>query len=335
MAASLPSGCKCSSSLFVFLDLTEAVARRDKCCIDQSDIARTLRCLPVMVQSCGRLLILCGDTYCQRLWCVWELYTWFAMSGADAAKRTTIVNVKRPAREAARLEHLKQQLQASGTDGDGAAGVSDAEVLAAEAANALQQEADEETPTEEFEGSDDWDGVSALVDFDVKEAHCFSQEDEAKLRRVIESESAETFNSAIREAGEALLDAAETGTLRASRIVRPGEGAGSAGDTGGAVSVENPVVGAGAGADTAESASDKALRLEFQTLDANSDGRLCRQDLLRAFGGDGSASGKGWFSEAQVDELLKCIATAQPQILVNGSLSIGLPEYKAWVRRAR
>ena len=27
-----------------------------------------------MVQSCGRLLILCGDTYCQRLWCVWELY---------------------------------------------------------------------------------------------------------------------------------------------------------------------------------------------------------------------------------------------------------------------
>ena len=287
-----------------------------------------------MVQSCGRLLILCGDTYCQRLWCVWELYTWFAMSGADAAKRTTIVNVKRPAREAARLEHMKQQLQASRSDG-GAAGVSDAEVLAAEAANALQQEqADEETPTEEFESRDDWDGVSALVDFDVKEAHCFSREDEAKLRRVIESESAETFNSAIREAGEALLDAAETGTLRASRIRLPGKGAGSAGDTDGAVSVENPV--AGAGADTAaESAQDKALRLDFQTLDANSDGRLCRQDLLRAFGGDGSASGKGWFGEAQVDELLKCIATAQPRILVNGSASIGLPEYKAWIRRAR
>ena len=103
------------------------------------------------------------------------------------------------------------------------------------------------------------------------------------------------------------------------------------------MSVENPVAGAGAGADTAaESAPEKALRLEFQTLDANSDGRLCRQDLLRAFGGDGSASGgKGWFGEAQVDELLKCIATAQPRILVNGSLSIGLPEYKAWVRRAR
>ena len=286
-----------------------------------------------MVQACGRLLILCGDTYCQRLWCVWELYTWFAMSGVDAAKRTTIVNVKRPAHEAARLEHLKQQLQASRSDGDGAAGVSDAEVLAAEAANALQQE-DEEAPAEELEGSDDWDGVSALVDFDVKEAHCFSQEDEAKLRRVIESESAETFNNAIREAGEALLDAAESGTLRASRIARPGKGAGSAGDTGGAVSVENPVAGAGAGADTAaESAPDKALRLEFQTLDANSDGRLCRQDLQRAFGGDGS--GKGWFGEAQVDELLKCIATAQPRILVNGSLSIGLPEYKEWVRRAR
>ena len=43
----------------------------------------------------------------------------------------------------------------------------------------------------------------------MKDAHCFSSEDEEKLRRVIECESAETFNSAIRETGEAIarLDA--------------------------------------------------------------------------------------------------------------------------------
>jgi hypothetical protein len=44
---------------------------RDKVCIDQSDIARALRCLPVFVFSCKRLLILAGNTYYDRLWCVW------------------------------------------------------------------------------------------------------------------------------------------------------------------------------------------------------------------------------------------------------------------------
>ena len=37
----------------------------DKCCINQNDIARDLRCLPVFVQSCSQLLILCGDS-CTR-----------------------------------------------------------------------------------------------------------------------------------------------------------------------------------------------------------------------------------------------------------------------------
>jgi hypothetical protein len=28
------------------------------------------------------MLVLCGPTYCTRLWCVWELYTLFAFSQA-------------------------------------------------------------------------------------------------------------------------------------------------------------------------------------------------------------------------------------------------------------
>ncbi len=46
----------------------------DKVCIDQGNIAKALRCLPVFVFSCNRLLVLVGTTYSTRLWCVWELY---------------------------------------------------------------------------------------------------------------------------------------------------------------------------------------------------------------------------------------------------------------------
>ena len=42
----------------------------DKVCINQKEISRTLRCLPVFVQSCTKLLILGGDSYVNRLWCV-------------------------------------------------------------------------------------------------------------------------------------------------------------------------------------------------------------------------------------------------------------------------
>ena len=31
--------------------------------------------LPINVMACNRMLILCGPTYADRLWCVWELCT--------------------------------------------------------------------------------------------------------------------------------------------------------------------------------------------------------------------------------------------------------------------
>eukprot|EP01050_Picozoa_sp_SAG11_P029294 SAG11_NODE_8191_length_1049_cov_0.874737_1_plen_83_part_01 len=62
------------------------------------------------------------------------------MSGLEAAKCTTVVNAKRPEQEAARLEQLRQKLKSSCMVRDGGSDVSNAEVLAAEAANALQQE---------------------------------------------------------------------------------------------------------------------------------------------------------------------------------------------------
>ena len=146
----------------------------DKVCIDQQDIARTLRCLPVFVQSCSKLLILCGDSYANRLWCAWELYVHFAMSGVHASKRTTVVDCRSSKGE-------DQEAESSVVVVDNPTAEPDAFTEPAGAGPA-----------------------EALCAFKVEDAHCFSPDDEARLRRVIESESAETFNGAIREAGQAV-----------------------------------------------------------------------------------------------------------------------------------
>ena len=79
----------------------------------------------------------------QRLWCVWELYVFFSMSGESALSKVDI------------------------------------KVFSSESSLPLR-------------------------DFDVAGAHCYSQEDEAKLRSIIEAEGAPAFNEAIREVAVAL-----------------------------------------------------------------------------------------------------------------------------------
>ena len=48
---------------------------QDKACIDQSNIQQSLACLPVFLAGCQTLLVVAGATYCSRLWCVMELFT--------------------------------------------------------------------------------------------------------------------------------------------------------------------------------------------------------------------------------------------------------------------
>jgi hypothetical protein len=43
----------------------------DKVCIDQDNIGSGLKVLPINVMACKQMLVLCGDTYSRRLWCVW------------------------------------------------------------------------------------------------------------------------------------------------------------------------------------------------------------------------------------------------------------------------
>ena len=52
---------------------------QDKACIDQGNIQQSLACLPVFLAGCQTLLVVAGTTYCSRLWCVMELFT-FARS---------------------------------------------------------------------------------------------------------------------------------------------------------------------------------------------------------------------------------------------------------------
>ena len=51
-------------------------------CIDQTDIDANLQALPVFLAGSRKLLVLAGETYASRLWCVMELFVFVRMNGA-------------------------------------------------------------------------------------------------------------------------------------------------------------------------------------------------------------------------------------------------------------
>eukprot|EP00927_Polykrikos_kofoidii_P065715 TRINITY_DN6143_c0_g1_i5.p1 TRINITY_DN6143_c0_g1~~TRINITY_DN6143_c0_g1_i5.p1 ORF type:complete len:512 (-),score=55.11 TRINITY_DN6143_c0_g1_i5:161-1558(-) len=56
----------------------------DKLCISQTEIVTDLRCLPVFIAGCKRLLIISGPTYPTRLWCAMEVLVHRAILASDA-----------------------------------------------------------------------------------------------------------------------------------------------------------------------------------------------------------------------------------------------------------
>jgi hypothetical protein len=52
----------------------------DKACLDQRDIQASLAGLPVFISGCKNLLVLAGDTYASRLWCVIELFVFVQLT---------------------------------------------------------------------------------------------------------------------------------------------------------------------------------------------------------------------------------------------------------------
>jgi len=53
----------------------------DKACIQQDRIEENLAVLPVYLAGCKSFVLLLGPTYCTRLWCILELFTWLRMGG--------------------------------------------------------------------------------------------------------------------------------------------------------------------------------------------------------------------------------------------------------------
>ena len=55
----------------------------DKACIDQSNIEANLQALPVFLSGCKELMIVAGQTYSSRLWCVMEIFVFLKMGGTN------------------------------------------------------------------------------------------------------------------------------------------------------------------------------------------------------------------------------------------------------------
>lgn len=82
---------------FVSAQNREPIIWLDKVCIDQTNIARDLRCLPLFMMGCQSLVVLCGTTYLSRLWCILEIFT-FVHAGGDL-DRVVFVPVLRDGQE--------------------------------------------------------------------------------------------------------------------------------------------------------------------------------------------------------------------------------------------
>ena len=67
----------------------------DKVCIDQTNIAEGLKILCINVTACNKLLVVCGRTYFQRLWCMLELFMLFAFADEEnAVSRIELVPIE-------------------------------------------------------------------------------------------------------------------------------------------------------------------------------------------------------------------------------------------------
>lgn len=66
---------------FVAKHLREPRIWFDKACVDQNDIESDLRVLPLFLAGSNTLVVLFGQTFLARLWCVFEIFTFIHMGG--------------------------------------------------------------------------------------------------------------------------------------------------------------------------------------------------------------------------------------------------------------
>ena len=57
----------------------------DKVCINQKSPGLGISVLPLNVVYCKKLLVVLTDSYLERLWCLWELFTLFIFCKKEVA----------------------------------------------------------------------------------------------------------------------------------------------------------------------------------------------------------------------------------------------------------
>ena len=85
---------------------------QDKACIDQIDPVKKqkgINCLPIFLAGCQTLLIVAGPTYCSRLWCVMEIFTFMRMGGSRKQIEVKMLMHKDHMDPAAAKKELKKQ----------------------------------------------------------------------------------------------------------------------------------------------------------------------------------------------------------------------------------
>ena len=85
---------------------------QDKACIDQIDPVKKqkgINCLPIFLAGCQTLLIVAGPTYCSRLWCVMEIFTFIRMGGSRKQIEVKMLMHKDHMDPAAAKKELKKQ----------------------------------------------------------------------------------------------------------------------------------------------------------------------------------------------------------------------------------
>merc|ERR1712187_533293 len=87
----------------------EPIVWFDKCCLDQLNIDADLRCLPVFLSGCQKLVVFCGTTYLSRLWCIAEIFTFVHMGGSP--DRIHWVPVLREGQEGSDVEMINKTME--------------------------------------------------------------------------------------------------------------------------------------------------------------------------------------------------------------------------------
>ena len=175
----------------------------DKACIPQDKITEGIRNLPVNVMSCRKFLVLLGDTYVTRLWCIWELFTLFTLLPSEVA----MVSVKvLPVGVA----NLPPSVGVGVGVGVGAMAASAAERNKKAGLSAVALE----------------DALRSLEEFNLESSKCFDPNEERRIRVVVHMAGGEVFEHRIRDLGRQMREAV-SGKPARPRVKTGGGGGGS------------------------------------------------------------------------------------------------------------